>query len=160
MGIRDLRIDGARSPGVALALLAAAFAGGCASTLKLEAPKLSVVQMKMQSADLFSQRLQVRMRVQNPNDRELPVKGISYRIEVNDAELARGLSDTPFVVPALGEAEFDVQLTANLAGALAQFLSKRNSSDTLEYRLVGDVSLSSGFLRRIPFDERGSVKLK
>src|SRR5512147_1778574 len=92
-----------------LALASAAFAG-CGALPKLEAPKLSVISMKLQSADIFSQRLQVRMRVLNPNARELPIKGIEYRIEVNDAELAQGLTDTPFVVPAMGEAEFDVQV--------------------------------------------------
>lgn len=142
-----------------LALACLGFAG-CAALPRLEAPKLSVVSMKMQSADIFSQRLQVRMRVLNPNDRELPIKGIEYRIEINDAELAQGLTDTPFVVPALGEAEFDVQVTANLAAALAKFLSRKGGQDTLDYRLIGSVALSSGFLRRIPFDERGSVKLK
>ena len=133
---------------------------GCASTFKLEAPKLSVVSMKVQSADIFSQRMQIRMLVQNPNDRELPIKGITYRIEVNDAELGQGVADTPFVVPAMGEAEFDVQVTANLANALTQILGHKGSRDTLDYRLIGSVALSSGFLRRIPFDERGSVKLK
>ncbi len=133
---------------------------GCASALKWEAPKLSVASLKVQSADIFSQRLIVHLRVMNPNDRELPIKGITYRIEVNDAELAQGLTDTPFVVPAMGEAEFDVQVTANLATALSQLLSRRGSSDTLDYRLIGSVALSSGFLRHIPFDERGSVKLK
>ncbi|MEJ0086588.1 MAG: LEA type 2 family protein [Pseudomonadota bacterium] len=143
-----------------LAIACLAFAG-CGALPKLEAPKLSVVSMKMQSADIFSQRLQVRMRVLNPNARELPIKGIEYRIEVNDAQLAQGLTDTPFVVPAMGEAEFDVQVTANLAGALAKFLARRGGSqDTLDYRLIGSVALSSGLLRRIPFDERGSVKLK
>lgn len=146
--------------GLLLACVAALALGGCASALQLEAPKLSVVSMKMQSADIFSQRLLVRMRVMNPNSRSLPIKGITYRIEVNDAELAEGASNTPFEVPAMGEAEFDVQLTANLASALAQFLSRRGSQDKLDYRLVGSVSLSSGFLRRIPFDERGSVDLK
>jgi LEA14-like dessication related protein len=140
-------------------VIATLFATGCASVANLEAPKLSVVSMKVQSADLFSQRMLVRMRVVNPNDRELPIKGISYRIEVNDAEFAQGESNTAFIVPALGEAEFDVQVTANLASALTKFLSRKRE-DTLEYRLVGSVSLSSGFLRRIPFDERGSVKLK
>jgi LEA14-like dessication related protein len=152
----DITLRGLR----ALALAALIALAGCASTLKLETPRLSVISMKVQSADLFSQRMLVRMRVVNPNTRELPVKGISYRIEVNDAELAQGLTDTPFVVPALGEAEFDVQVTANLATALSQILSRKGSSDTLDYRMVGNVSLSSGFLRRIPFDERGSVKLK
>jgi LEA14-like dessication related protein len=143
-----------------LAVVAALMLGGCASALQLEAPKLTVVSLKMQSADIFSQRILVRMRVMNPNSRALPIKGITYRIEVNDAELAEGVSNTPFEVPAMGEAEFDVQLTANLASALAQFLSRRGSQDTLDYRLIGSVALSSGFLRRIPFDERGSVKLK
>jgi LEA14-like dessication related protein len=144
-----------------LAVLATSFlVVGCASAFKLEAPQLSVVSMNVQSADIFSQRMLVRMRVLNPNARELPVKGITYRIEVGGAELAQGLADKPFIVPAMGEAEFDVQVTANLATALSQLLGRKGSSDTLEYRLVGSVALSSGFLRRIPFDERGSVKLK
>ena len=133
---------------------------GCASTFKLEAPKLSVVAMKVQSADIFSQRMQIRMLVQNPNDRELPVKGITYRIEVNDAELGQGVADTPFVVPAMGEAEFDMVFTANLATALSQLLSRKGSAETIDYRLRGEVALSSGLLRHVPFDERGSVKLK
>jgi LEA14-like dessication related protein len=146
---------------VALLAFAALAFGGCSVVPKLEAPHLQVLSMQVKSADIFSQRLTVRMLVQNPNARELPIKGIEYRIEVNDAELAQGLTDTPFVVPAMGEAEFDVQVTANLATALAKFLSRRGgSADTLDYRLIGSVSLSSGFLRRIPFDERGSVKLK
>ena len=133
---------------------------GCASALKFEAPKLSVVTLKVQSADIFAQRMQVRMRVQNPNDRELPIKGITYRIEVNDAELGQGVADTPFVVPAMGEAEFDMVFTANLATALSQLLSRKGSAETIDYRLRGEVALSSGLLRHVPFDERGSVKLK
>ena len=152
--------ENSRRPLLLLALACAPWGFGCAVIPKLEAPKLSVISMKMQSADIFSQRLQVRMRVLNPNPRELPIKGISYRIEVNDADLAQGQTDAAFVVPAMGEAEFDVQVTANLAGALARFLARGGSSETLDYRLVGSVALSSGFLRRIPFDERGSVKLK
>jgi LEA14-like dessication related protein len=144
---------------VVLALACSAFAS-CAVLPKFEAPKLSVISMKVQSADIFSQRMVVRMRVMNPNARELPIKGIEYRIEVNDAEFAQGLTDAAFVVPAMGEAEFDVQVTANLATALTKFLSRKGSQDTLDYRLIGSVSLSSGFPRRIPFDERGSVKLK
>jgi len=134
---------------------------GCASTANLEPPRLSVVSMKMQSADLFSQRLRVRMRVMNPNDRELPVKGITYSIEVDEAELANGASSAPFVVPAMGEAEFDVDLTANLAPTVLKFLKGGGSRpEKLDYRLVGKVSLASGLVRNIPFDERGSVDLK
>ena len=147
-----------RARRLALLALCAFWLAGCSMLPKFETPRLSVVGIEMQSADIFSQRFKVRMRVLNPNARELPVKGIRYRIEVNDSELGQGLTNTPFVVPALGEAEFDVQVTANVAGMLAKLLSRRKS-EALDYRLVGEVALSSGFLRRIPFDERGSVKL-
>ncbi|HEX6638908.1 MAG TPA: LEA type 2 family protein [Steroidobacteraceae bacterium] len=147
-----------RARRLALVAMGALLFTGCAALPKFETPRLSVISLEMQSADLFSQRLKVRMRVLNPNTRELPVKGIRYRIEVNDSELGQGLTNTPFVVPAMGEAEFDVQVTTNVAGMLAKLLSRRRA-ETLDYRLVGEVALSSGFLRRIPFDERGSVKL-
>jgi LEA14-like dessication related protein len=152
VNLRSLRI-------LVLGALAMPALFGCASLPKFETPRLSVIALEMQSADIFSQRMKVRMRVLNPNARELPVKGISYRIEVNDSELGQGLTNTPFVVPAMGEAEFDVQVTTNLAGMLGKLLSRRGSQDSLQYRLVGEVALARGFLRRIPFDERGSVKL-
>ena len=145
-----------RASAACVALLLSA---GCATT-HFETPQLTVVSMQMQTADLFSQRMLVHMRVVNPNARALPVKSINYRIEVGGAQLAEGLADKPFVVPSMGEAEFDVQVTANLANALTQILGRKSSRDKLDYRLVGSVSLSSGFLRRIPFDQRGSVDLK
>ena len=46
------------------------------------------------------------------------------------------------------------------AGTLLGAAVTLGYATTIAYRLVGDVNLASGFLRRIPFDERGSVKLK
>ena len=100
-----------------LALLTLPLFASCSALPKYETPKLSVVALKMQGGDFFSQRVQVRMRVFNPNPRELPVTGISYRIEVNDAELGEGATSAPFTVPSMGEVEFDMLVTANLAGA-------------------------------------------
>jgi LEA14-like dessication related protein len=142
-----------------IALLVLPWLASCAVLPKYEAPKLSVVALQMLGGDFFSQRIQVRMRVFNPNARSLPVTGITYRIEVNDAELGEGATSAPFTVPSMGEVEFDMEIRANLAGALAKLLSRRKSSEELSYRLVGSVNLASGFLRRIPFDERGRVKL-
>ena len=47
-----------------------------------------------------------------------------------------------------------------MVSALSKFLARGSKPESLDYRLVGKVALSSGFLRHIPFDERGSVQLK
>ena len=49
---------------------------------KFETPRLSVVDVQLSSSDLWQQRLRVRMRVQNPNDRALAVRGLTYTLEV------------------------------------------------------------------------------
>ena len=128
---------------------------------KLETPKLSVVNVEVQKSDLWEQRMKVRMRVQNPNDRPIPVKGLTVALDVQGQELAHGVSAASFDVPALGEAEFDMNMTANMAGALIKMLGSRNQmADSIDYRVTGKISLSEGMLRSIPFEDRGTFNLK
>src|SRR5882724_8281298 len=136
----------------------AAFAlAGCSLFVpKFEKPTLSVVNVQLLKSDLWHQELKLRMRVQNPNDRELPVKGIIYALDVDDQELAHGMSGDSFVVPALGEAEFDMSVSANMASVLLKVLSQ--GSNQVDYRIKGRIALSAGLLRSIPFNEQGTFK--
>lgn len=145
-----------------LALVASSLVACSAVLPKLESPDLSVVNVQLTKSDLFEQRLKVRMRVQNPNDRELPVKGITCEMQVNGEDFARGVAADSFIVPALGEAEFDMTLTANMAGALLRMLSSSGGKtpESFDYRLTGKVALSSGLLRSVPFNETGTFKLQ
>jgi LEA14-like dessication related protein len=144
--------------GLVVALVLAA----CALAPKLEPPKLSIVGVQIVSADLFTQRLKVRVHVQNPNDRVLPVKGLEYTIEVEGEQFASGESAASFEVPALGEAEFDMNVTTNLAGALLKVLARGPNArgQEVSYRLSGKVSLSEGLFRSIPFKQQGTFKLQ
>lgn len=146
----------------ATGLIIAAVLVACALAPKLEPPKLSIVGVQIVSADLFTQRLKVRVHVQNPNDRALPVKGLEYTIEVEGEQFASGESAASFEVPALGEAEFDMNVTTNLAGAVVKLLARGPNAlgQEVSYRLSGKVSLSEGLFRSIPFDERGTFKLQ
>ena len=143
--------------------LLAALLSACAAQSKLEAPNLSVIGMEMLESSLFTQRLKVRVRVQNPNDIELPVKGVSAKLEVAGEEFATGVSANSFVVPPFGESEFDLLVDASMARTVLAMVGKSKESkpmESIDYRLTGKVSLSSGFVRSIPFDETGSLNLK
>jgi LEA14-like dessication related protein len=137
--------------------------GGCSLFVpKFETPQLSVVNVEVQKADLWEQRMKVRIRVVNPNDRPIPVKGLTCTLEVAGEELAHGVSGASFNVPALGEAEFDMNMTANMAGAIIKLLGKGNDpvGNEVEYRVRGKLSLSEGLLRSIPFEDHGKFKLR
>ena len=149
----------ARVAGAALVALAL---GACAALgTNLETPKLSLVGIQMHDATFFEQRLLVRLRVRNPNDLVLPVKGLTVNFELDGVDFAEGVSARAFDVPALGEAEFDMLVTANAATALLEIFGKdrRKSSKELDYRISGKLSTSLGLLKSIPFDERGKVSL-
>ena len=125
---------------------------------KLETPHVAFVGLKAVEANLFEQRLEVRLRVQNPNNIELPVKGLDVDVELAGEHFAHGVSAREFTVPANGEAEFDMNVTANAASALIRILgSDRKSLDAVEYRLKGKLSTRLGMLRSVPFDESGTL---
>lgn len=144
---------------VPLLLLAVALSGCTLFVPKLQTPRLSIVDVEVRKANFIEQQLRVRVRVENPNDRSLPVKGLSYTVYLGGQEFATGVSDASFVVPALGTAEFDMDVTANAAGALFTILSKPRGQG-IDYRMKGRVELTQGWLRSIPFEQGGTFSLR
>jgi LEA14-like dessication related protein len=142
-----------------LLLLAVALSGCTLFVPKLETPKLSIVDVEVRKANFLEQQLRVRIHVENPNDRSLPIQGLSYTVYIGGQEFATGVSDASFIVPALGNAEFNMEVTANAAGALFAILSKP-PGQSIEYHMTGRVELSRGWLRSIPFEQSGTFTLR
>ena len=106
-------------------LLTAALLTGC-TTLgsELVAPSLEVTGVQMLSSDMFAQRFKVRVKVVNPSDLELPGRGLEYTILMRGDSFAEGMSTEAFVLPALGEAEFDMLVTTNFVSSFGRLLSR------------------------------------
>lgn len=142
---------------IAIVLLTA---GGCSSFgPKLEPPQLSLVHVAMTSADIFSQQFLVRLHVQNPNDRELSVRGVEYKLFLQGDSFAEGVSNKPFVAPALGETEFEMTVRTNFVSSVGRLLSRLNGRDEVEYVIEGKVLTDLGMIRKIPFQQSGTVSL-
>jgi LEA14-like dessication related protein len=135
--------------------------GSSCSALRpeLEAPRLALVSVAMTSADIFNQQFLVRMNVQNPNDRELSIKGIDYKLFLEGDGFAEGVSNKPFVIPAEGETDFTMTVRTNFISGVGRLLSRLNGRTKVNYSVEGKLLTDIRFLKKIPFNETGSVDL-
>jgi len=100
--------------------------------------------------------------IKNPNDLELPVRGLDYTIILMGDSFAEGVSSDKFIVPALGEAEFDMVVTTNFVSSFGRLLSRVGGGklENLDYEITGKVMLDKGMVRSIPFNHRGQVDIE
>ena len=136
--------------------------GACSlMTPKFERPTLTVIGIEMVNGNLLQQNFRVKFDIQNPNDRALPVTGLHASLSVGGEPIAQGQNDRAFVVPAKGEVDFDMMITANMALALLKLTNKMNQhADSIDYDVSGSASIDLAFLRDLPFHQTGSFSLK
>jgi len=142
-----------------LRLLCAGLLCGCATIVpQLQPPLLTVTAIAFAGGTLQQQQMHLTLHVVNPNARAIAVRGIDCRLELEGQLTAAGASDAAFTLPASGETDFGLNVTANLNNVLLA-LSSGFSHSTVDYHLYGQVHLSEGLVRTIPFDQKGRVRL-
>ena len=142
-------------------LLFAAFLAACTGLpIGLEAPKVSLADIRLAGGGLLEQQFRLTLRVHNPNDRDIPLDGLSFMLELNDMEFAQGASNRPVILQRLGDTLVEVEGVSNLAAVIQQvqeFKSGPGAREAVTYRLHG--KLASGMMGSIPFDRRGEISL-
>lgn len=141
-----------------LALCCCALSGCAALVPRLEAPRLTVTSVALLGGNSQLQQLRITLHVVNPNEREISIHGIDCQFELEGQAFAEGATDAAFVLPASGETDFNMNVTAHLDNALG-LLTGGLFHNSVDYRLYGHVHLGSGLLRNIPFDQKGSLRL-
>jgi len=114
-----------------LALLAGCLLSACAALVpKLEPPQLTVTRVEL----------------------------VGGNLQLSGEAFAAGSTEAAFTLPASGETDFGLNVTANLDAALTALLSGLGHR-TVDYRMYGQVHLRSGLMRNFPFEQKGRVKL-
>ena len=145
---------------LALIVVLLVTASSCASLRpELEAPRLALIHVAMTSADIFNQQFLVRVNVQNPNQQDLKIKGLDYTLFLEGDGFAEGVLNKPFTVPAEGETDFDMTVRTNFVSGIGRLLSRLNGRTQVNYALEGKLLTDIRFLKKIPFNETGSVNL-
>jgi LEA14-like dessication related protein len=134
--------------------------GACSLTPKFNRPNVTVTSIELRGGNFLQQTFAVKLNIQNPNDRALPVRGLRTDLSVGGEKIASGVSDHAIVVPAFGDSEFDMTITANLALALQKLADRANQHDGMvDYELSGEASIDLPFMHSLPFHQTGSLAL-
>ena len=139
---------------------------GCTSlsqVARLESPSVTLVDLQLESAGLFEQRFTLLLRVVNPNNEDLPVSGFNYQLNLDGHRLAKGATNEPLLITALGESLVEVGLTSSMldwARYIHQWRKQGGIPESMEYVLSGKLFLSHGLLKSLPFSRDGTVPIR
>lgn len=150
-------------PVLALALAwSAVLMTGCAGLGKpLETPRISLADIQVLEASGMESAFLVRLRVQNPNDIELDIRGVECDVEINGKPFAYGMSDAPVRIPSFGSDTVPVKVYTSVIDIFRGLLNLQGRED-LSYQVKGRVRLGGGAFMpaSLPFDSRGTVSIR
>lgn len=130
---------------------------GCASMTKpWAAPEVGLVGLRAKELGLLRQVFVVTLTVKNPNDRALPIKAMTYRLELEGNQLVAGASAIDREIPAFSESLVDVDVAGNLLAVVAQLPALALKDRPLDWSISGTATIAGGYLA-LPFRYSGQV---
>lgn len=127
---------------------------------KIERPTITLAGIEPLNMTLFEQTYRLKLRVQNPNDFDIPLEGMNYLIELNGSRFGQGVSHQSVTIPAYDSAIIETEVVSNLFSLfkkLQNFATQGNKG--MKYRLVGDIEIGRWGGKKIPFDYDGELNL-
>lgn len=144
---------------LAFALLGALLTGCATMTGLSEAPRVSLVSIVPVDFQLFEQRFAVTLQVQNPNAKDITIRGLDYAIEINGMLFAQGVSGKPITIPAYGENTAVVEVVSTLQRVMEQLQALGNrAKPSIDYGISGHVSID-GIPVPVPFEYRDTLTM-
>lgn len=148
-----------RTPVPIVFLMLAALLAGCAGlTGPIEEPRVSVTSLRLLPSNGIEQRIEVGLRLMNPNSFDLDARGLVVSLGLNGVPVLEGATADLPRVPAYGEARTQLALSVSLANGLRLMnrLAQR-PDEPLQYRLEARLDLRRPFWKRLTLMEQGEI---
>lgn len=140
-------------------LLLASILTGCASLPSRDPLVVDVAGIEPLAGEGMEIRLQVAIRIQNPNNAAVEYRGAALDLDLNGRRAASGVSAAAGVVPRYGETVIHVPVTIsafNIVNQIFGFMSAENT-DEVSYRVRG--KLEGGLFNTRRFSDEGTFAL-
>lgn len=154
--------------GVIMTLAGLIFAGGCAGLGPQEKPRVSLANLQVQEIRGLETVFLVELRILNPDDTPLHLRGIDCELKVDDRPFATGLSGGSYEVPPYGSLTVPVfvyasmlNMVSSVVARLQQPPARQAAVEPLHYEVTGHVRLagSMGGTSTLPFASKGELSL-
>lgn len=140
----------------------ACFVTGCASTgINVEKPGVSLRSVEVTEIDLDRQTFVLDFNVINPNPFPLPIRSMSYGVELDGFRFASGETRGAFTVPANGDGHFEITVDVDLMRTAPQlmFIVRDGVYREIPYALEGRFAIDVPFANPVSFRNEGEIRL-
>ncbi len=133
---------------------------GCAGTgTQYEKPEIGLTSLRLVPHQGMSPRFAIGLHIVNPNNTPLELKGIFYKISIEDHKILAGASNTFPMIEPYGQEDITLQATVDLLGSailLGDILSQ--PKDKYEYTFDAKLDVADMF-SNIVIREKGMISL-
>lgn len=127
-----------------LVLLVLLVLPGCASvTGDIVPPRIQLIGLQLHELQVLEQRYLLKLRIQNPNDFDMDVQGVDFRVELNNEAFAQGITSKAVNIPRFGETVTQVLVSTNILNIARQMENGRLQARNTRYRISGRVKLGN-----------------
>lgn len=142
-----------------LALFVLVTLGACAGLSTRDPLVVDVAGIEPLPGEGMELRLQIAIRIQNPNDTAIEYRGTALDLSLNGRRAASGVSDEIGTVPRYGETVIHVPVTISALNMARQVLGFMDASatDEISYEVSG--KLEGGLFGTRRFRDEGTFML-
>lgn len=142
---------------------------GCAGLApSFEEPGVTLADIQIREIKTLETAFLVQLRVMNPNDVPMEIQGLNCEIELDEKQFASGVQGKQQTIEPFGSALIPVEVYASVLDMVNSVIGLMQTAnqpgqqlESIRYRLVGKVRVSSGGLTRsIPFESDGELNLR
>lgn len=141
--------------------------GGCAGLGPgTAAQRVTLANLMVQEMRGLETMFLVELRVLNPNQEPLQIRGIDCELKVDDRPFAQGLTGGSYDIPPYGSLTITVPVYASMFDMVSSVVNRLQQQAVpggtippLRYEVTGHVRLAGGFGGSLPFASKGELAL-
>ena len=132
---------------------------GCAGLgTRLEPPRVTLADMKIEEIKALEAITKVELRVVNTNDVSLEILGVDCTIQLNNKAFGTGVLNTKTTVPPRDTALVPMTIYSSLI-EVGRGIFESRSDGKFTYKIKGRLHLGGGLPSILPFSSEGELSL-